>query len=153
MTTTPESPHIIRNRISQEMAFPVGYELLREHFGTSPHWPAARFSFTAHPTTFASEFARILRAQEPYCVLRVEHRTERHFSPYQPAQWHFTVYPVLRHLKSIARSALIGGFAELRNFIARAPSHSDYYNRSDAFFEPVAGTCVTAQLWPLPSDA
>jgi hypothetical protein len=85
------------------MAFPVGYELLREHFGTSTDWSEARFYFCDHPTAFASEFARILRAREPYRIIRVERSAETHVPLYLPAHWHFTVYPVPHDLKSIAR--------------------------------------------------
>ena len=154
MTTTSDSPHIVRDRISHEMAFPVGYELLRECFGVSPHWADARFSFVAHPTTFASEFASILRAREPFRILRVEHRAERHAPSYQSAHWHFTVYPVPRRLKSIARRALLSGaVAGLLDFLTRAPSHDTYYDRNDALFDPAEGTCTISQLWPLPPNA
>jgi hypothetical protein len=148
VTTAPEQPHITRCRISNELAFPVGYELLREHFGTSPHWSEARFYFSDHPTTFASEFARILRAGVPYCILRVERRSETHVPSHQPAHWLFTSHPVPRHLKSIARAALVAeSFATLQHFISSAPTHANYYNRRDVIFHPSEGTCRTEQLW------
>ena len=111
---------------------------------------AARFYFWDYPTTFASEFTRILRAGEPHRILRVEHLTESHIPSHQPAHWRFTVYPVLRDLKSVARGALIAGsFTALRDFIARAPSHANYYNRTDVIFDPAEGTCRTEQLWQI----
>lgn len=69
----PNQPHIIRNTISQRMSFPVGYELLRDHFGTLSQWDDARFYFSAHPTAFASQFAAILSSRQPYTILRVAH--------------------------------------------------------------------------------
>lgn len=146
--TTPEPPYIIRACISREMAFPVGYELLREHFGDLPEWIGARFYFCAHPTTFASEFSRILRACEPYCILRIEHRMAEMPPSYLPAHWFFTVYPVPRDSKSGARSALCRGpFTTLRDFITCAPTHANYYNRTDVTFDPQSGTCSTTLLW------
>ena len=148
MTTTPEHPHIIRYRISHKMAFPVGYELLREHFGTSFNWSDARFSFCDHPTTFASEFTRILRAGEPYRILRFERRAETHIPSHLPAHWDFTVYPVPRNLKSVARTSLVAqSFATLRHFLASVPTHANYYNRCDVIFDPSERTCRTEQLW------
>jgi hypothetical protein len=132
------------------MAFPVGYELLREHFSSSPHWREARFYFCDHPTAFASEFARILRDGEPYRILRVEHLTESHVPSHQPAHWHFSVYPVPRDLKSVAGAALVAwSFGTLRDFIARAPAHTNYYNRTDVIFDPAEGTCRTEHLWEI----
>ena len=127
------------------MAFPIGYELLREHFGGLPHWPGARFYFSAHPTTFAADFTRILRACEPYRVFRVEHRPNmRRGYDHIFAGWSFTVYPVQRDLKSIAHAALCGDpFATLHEFITPLPQRPHYYTRRDVLFDPVSGTCVT----------
>ncbi len=150
MTTAAEKPYIVRYRISHGMAFPVGYELLREHLGTASKWPEARFYFCARPTTFASEFTRILRAGEPYRILRVERRSETHVPSYQPAHWHFTIYPVRRDLKSVARAALVAqSFATLQHFIASVPTHANYSNRCDVTFDPVEAACRTEQLWEL----
>jgi len=130
------------------MAFPVGYELLREHFGTLSDWSDVRFYFWDHPTTFASEFARILRVREPYRILRLERRSETHVPSHEPAHWRFTVYPVPRHLKSIARSALVAqSFDALRHFIATVPTHANYCNRIDVIFDPSEGICRAEQLW------
>jgi len=142
--TTPEEPHIVRCAISKEMAFPVGYELLRDHFGDLPQWPTTTFYFCAHPTTFASEFAAILRSGEPYRILRVEHLPHSHLRPGDPAHWHFTVYPVPRAFKSIARTALGSGpFASLHEFIRHVPAHPNYYNGTDVVFDPQSGACTT----------
>jgi hypothetical protein len=139
-----DQPHIIRSPISREFAFPVGYELLRDHFGALPQWSDARFYFSAHPTTFASEFAVILQEQEPYRILRVEHQTETDV----PAHWSFRVYPVPRPLKSVARAALCDGpFATLREFVVRAPQNWNQYNRSDAIFDPQEGTAIVQTLY------
>src|SRR6478672_10152229 len=83
--TTPEQPSIVRCPISHEMAFPVGYELLREHFGLTMNWSEARFHFCDRPTRLASEFTRILQARESYRILRVERCSEAHLPSYQPA--------------------------------------------------------------------
>ena len=150
MSTTPEEPHIVRCRISQEMAFPVGYEILREYFGNVSQWSEARFYFSAHPTTFASEFANILRSREPYRILRLEHLAEAHVPSHSPAHWCFTVNPVPRDLKSVARATLVAySFATLQHFITAAPIHRNYYNRVDVIFDPSEGTCKTEQLWEI----
>lgn len=140
-----ESPRIVRSQISHEMAFPVGHELLQAHFSAAPRWPEATFYFDAYPTTFASEFTRILRDQERFQILRLEHGV-RHRE--QIAHWIFTVYPVPRKLKSIARAALIAqSFPALHDFMSRCPSHRNYYNRCTVIFDPVEGTCSVEQLW------
>ena len=126
------------------MAFPVGYELLREQFGQLPHWPGFRFYFRAHPTTFAAEFTRILRAQEPYCILRVEHSPDEHRGFDHLLGWCFEVCPVRRDFKSVARAALCNGpFDTLREFVASLPVRPHYYTRRDVTFDSVSGTCTT----------
>jgi len=150
MSTIPEEPHIVRCRISQEMAFPVGYELLREHFGSTPRWSEARFYFCDSPTTFASKFAHILRSREPYRILRLEHRAEEHVFSHLPAHWCFTIYPVQRDLKNAARTALVDqSFATLHRFIATAPTHQKYSKSVDVILDPSDGTCRAEQLWKI----
>jgi hypothetical protein len=115
-----------------------------------PGWPEVRFYFTAHPTTFASEFGRILRAGEPYCVLRLARDPERFVPRFTAAHWAFHVYPVRRVLKSVARAAFCSGaLAAFRDFLAHSPTHAHYYNRCDAVFDPVEGTCTTQVFHPL----
>lgn len=129
------------------MAFPVGYELLHGQFGELFDWSEAQFWFCDRPTTFASEFAEILRAREPYRILRVERHHETFTPRHQPAHWHFTVYPVLRSLKSIARATLLAEpCATLQRFIASSPTHANYYNRVDVIFDPADGNCRAEQL-------
>ena len=150
MDTSSPPPHIVRSRIGRELAFPVGYELLRDHFGELPQWESARFYFAAHPTTFASEFAAILRAREPYRILRIEHRTATHVHFHIDAHWHFSVFPVRRELKSVARAALCGGsFEQLRDFVRCAPQQWNQYNRADAIFDPQEGITVADVLHEL----
>jgi len=128
------------------MAFPVGYELLRAHFSSAPRWPEASFYFSAHPTTFASEFTRILRDQERFQILRLAHGVLLHRE--QIAHWIFTVYPVPHKLKSIARAALITqSFPALHDFMSRCPSHRNYFNSCNVIFDPVERTCRVEQLW------
>jgi hypothetical protein len=145
VNTTPKQPNIIRSPISHELAFPVGYELLREHFGDLPHWSGARFRFSAHPTTFAADFTQILRASEPYCIFRVEHRPiERRGYDHVFAGWTFTTYPVPRDIKSLARVALCEGpFQTLHEFIAALPSLPHYYTRRDVLFDLSSRRCTT----------
>ena len=150
MTTQLEQPRIVRSRISHKLAFPVGFELLREHFGALLPWPEVRLSFLPHPTVWASEFAQILREGKPYCILRVERRSATEDPSPEPAHWHFTIYPVPRDLKSIARTALISAAAPpLRDFISRVPTYWTYYNRVDVIFDPTERTCRTDQLWEI----
>jgi hypothetical protein len=57
---------------------------------------------------------------------------------------------VPRELKSIARAALVAQpFVAVRDFIARAPTHANYYNRIDAVLDPAEGECRTEQLWEI----
>lgn len=128
------------------MAFPVGYELLQEHFSECPHWLEAVFHFSAHPTTFASEFTRILREQEPYLVFRLEYRFEPYIQAAPSPRWHFTIYPVPGHLKSVTRNALVEqSFPTLRDMMSKVPVRSIDYNRWDVIFDPVEGRCQIEQ--------
>lgn len=141
------SSTIYRNRISRQLAFPVGYELLREHLGLSLLRVELRFRFRDRPTLWASDFAQMLRELRPYKVLSVEFRGEA-VSSWGPG-WTFTVYPVLREFKRDAREALTAGvFPRVRDFIARLPHHAHYYNRAEVSFDSVERTCHTEQLHP-----
>ena len=144
MDSPPEKPNIVRSRISHQMAFPVGYELLRTYFGDLAQWPGARLRFSEHPTTFASEFTRILRDSEPYCIFRIEYRPcERRGYDHILAGWSFTAFPVRRELKSSARTALCAEpFATFREFIGGIPTSSDVYTRREVVFHPGAATCT-----------
>jgi hypothetical protein len=107
-------------------ARPVGFELLREHLGTASMWSGARFYFCDRPTTFASEFARILRAGEPCRILRLERRFQAYGPSHDPAHWHLTVHPGPRGFKSIGRLALVAqSFATLQHVIATVPTHAN----------------------------
>ena len=149
-TTTPIDSQIVRSRISCKMTFPVGYEFLREHFQDFPHWAEARFYFRSHPTFRASGFTALLRAQKPYPILRLEHRFEDWVPPRPPTHWHFTIYPVLRELKSIAYRGLVGGpLATLQHFVAHVPTYDGYHNQVEVLFDPADGTCKAEIAWPL----
>ncbi|MEP6667880.1 MAG: hypothetical protein ABJF10_01935 [Chthoniobacter sp.] len=132
------------------MAFPSGYELLREHFGDLTGWSEATFYFCAHPTTFASEFTRILDERRPYIILRVEYRGAALFSAHSSAGLCFTIYPVRREFKRVARGGLAAGLLDaMQQFIRLVPTYPNYYNRMDATFDSAAGSCATERLYEL----
>lgn len=140
-------PKIVRSKISKEMSFAVGYELLREHFSTAIHWAESVFDFCPHPTDFASEFTRILRTREPYRILRLEHGAQGPPGSEPAAHRRFTIYPVPRNLRTVARAALLGqAFPALKQFLDRCPLHRNYYNRCEAIFDPIKITCTVEQL-------
>lgn len=150
MESERQQPYIVRCQISHKLAFPVGYELLREHFGNLPQWTDVTFYFCSHPTTFVSEFNEILRNGVPYRILRLEYQGSARCSILSNAGWRFTVYPVRRKLKSTARTALAAGpLNTLREFITRARTHSNYYNRTDVIFDQLEGSCSTDLLFEL----
>jgi hypothetical protein len=121
---------------------------LREKFGDVAGWSEATFYFASHPTTFASEFTQILTTREPYCILRLEYRGAALFSAQSSAGWCFTIYPVRRELKNAARGALAtNAFDVVRSLMMLARTHSHYYNRVDAIFDPQAGLCTTERLY------
>ena len=146
---TPAMPQIWRDHIARGMAFPVGYEFLQEHFGVPVKAAETVLWFRAHPTTFASKFAEVLRQAEPYPILCVERRSQSRHKDQKPAHWQFSVHPVESRLRSVARAALEpGAVAELRHFLARCPTHSAYDNYCIALFDPAEGTCKMEQLHP-----
>lgn len=147
MSRSSKHPNIVRTRISKEMAFAVGYELLEEHFSTALYWSESKFYFPPHPTTFASEFARILQAREAYCILRLEHDTLTMTSAEQATHWIFTIYPVPRNLRSVVRASVVReAFPRLSEFLARCPTHRNYYNRCDVVFDPITSDCAVEQV-------
>lgn len=126
------------------MAYPVGFELLREHFGDLPQWQDVRLEFYSKTTFFASEFRHVLSSGAPYCVLSVEHETIN-----IALGWHINVYPVFRELKSVARATLIqSAFTPLHDFMARARVHRHYRNKAEAIFDPLASTCSVKVDFP-----
>ena len=72
LEAAPAMPHIVREPIPRDLAFPVGFEFLRAHFGTVVGTPETVLWFRAHPTPSSSEFAEVLRGAEPYPILRVQ---------------------------------------------------------------------------------
>lgn len=152
LRSSPEPHQIIRCKISNKLAFPLGYELLRTHFATSIPWSEARLWFKDYPTTFASEFAEILREQKPYRIFQVARCHQGYLSSPnnpRPAHWEFSSYPVLRELKSDARAVLVSAaFPQFLHFIKHSPTHDLYYNRCAVIFDPVAKSCQWEQLHP-----
>ena len=147
--TIPATPVILRNRLSHEMAYPVGYEFLREHFGVVVDSAETRLRFRAHPTAFASEFAEVLRTGEPYPILRLDRNSQAHPNDQPPAHWEFIVCPVVSRLRSAARAAFVAGaLAEMQDFVACCPTHWNYHNSCFALFDPAERVCKVSQLHP-----
>jgi hypothetical protein len=150
-STNPEpaaSPgsRISRARISHELAFPLGYELLQQALGDTPQWPELSIEFSKFPTISASEFARVLRTQEPYAVVRLRHFffDMRAFATFR-GSWGIYIYPVPRALKSVAHSALLGQpLAALREFLLAAPVSPTHEIECAILFDPVEHTCKVA---------
>ena len=136
MQTLPLEHRIIRDRISHEMAFPLGYELLEQAFGDLPQWPNCDFRFQARPTYWASDFAHTLKAAEPYPIAELRHR-------YPEPGFTVAVFPVARALKSVARESFFSSALDaFRQFILAAsatPNHRDFRK---ALFDPVAHNCT-----------
>jgi hypothetical protein len=147
MSTALETPIISRERISNQMSYPIGYEFLKEHFGFIAQWRDASFNFRARPTTFASEFMHLIALQQPYPILRLE----RCPSSTVPAHWAFTVFPVQRSLKIAARSHLASASSidTLIAFVSRTPTHPHAYNRCEVVFDPASQTCAASILYAL----
>jgi hypothetical protein len=135
-----EQPHIVRCRISQKMAFPVGYELLREHFGATSWWPDAGFYFHDNSSVFASEFAQILKTRQSYRIFQIERRPDNVMHLLKK-RYSFTICPVVRELRSIAKEALTPLFPALRQFIDGIPVSSVDRRSISAMFTPSDGTC------------
>jgi hypothetical protein len=133
----------VRSNISQRLAFPLGYEQLHSAFGHIANWDEARFYYCDKPTTWASEFAEILRSNKPYCILRIERQRESDIV----AHWSFTIYPVERISKSLARDALLASADLIRAFLKHSPTFSTYYNLMNAIYDPTDNSCHTNQLY------
>ena len=126
---------ILRDRISHEMAFPLGYERLAQVFGDLPAWPDCCLHFRACPTCWASKFTHTLKANEPYRIASVGHR-------FQSPGFSIEIFPVARALKSVAREAfLLSGLEAFRRFIVAgsAPGHCGF---CEAIFDPVSHACT-----------
>ena len=135
MQAPPPEHRIIRDRISHEMAFPLGYELLEQAFGDLARWPDCDFWFQARPTYWASDFADTLKTAQPYPIVRVRHR-------YSGPGFSISVFPVARSLKSIARESFLSSALDaFRQFIIAAPATPNQRDFREALFDPVAHTC------------
>jgi hypothetical protein len=129
-------PRIFRDKLSREMAFPLGYELLERAFCDLPQWPRCEFWFQARPTYWASDFARTLAALEPYPIVCVRHRPS-------PSGFSFEIYPVTRSLKSIARQSFFTSALEaFRQFLIAEPAAPNLRDLRVAFFDPVSHSCT-----------
>lgn len=136
MQGPPSAHRIIRDKISREMAFPLGYELLERAFGDLAQWPRCEFWFRARPTYWASDFARTLAAAEPYPIVCVRHRSS-------PSGFSISVYPVARSLKSIAsESFFTSALEDFRWFLVAEPAAPNFRNHRAAFFDPVSHACI-----------
>jgi hypothetical protein len=129
-------PRIFRDKLSREMAFPLGFELLEGAFGDLPQWPRCEFWFQARPTYWASDFARTLAALEPYPIVCVRHRSS-------PSGFSFEIYPVTRSLKSIARqSFFMSGLEAFRQFLIAEPTAPNLRDLRAAIFDPISHSCT-----------
>jgi hypothetical protein len=135
MQAPPPEHRIIRDKLSREMAFPLGYELLKRAFGDLTQWPRCEFWFQARPTYWASDFARTLAASEPYPIVCVRHRSS-------PSGFSIYVYPVTRALKSAARESFFTSALDpFRQFIIAEPAAPNLRDLRAAFFDPVSYSC------------
>src|SRR6266478_6384794 len=127
MPAPPPEHRIIRDKLSREMAFPLGYELLERAFGDLPQWPRCEFWFQARPTYWASDFARTLAASEPYPIVCVRHHSA-------PPGFSLYVYPVARALKSLARESFFTSALDtFRQFIIAEPAAPELPRPSRCF--------------------
>jgi hypothetical protein len=136
MQALPPEPRITRDKLSREMAFPLGYKVLERAFGDLPQWARCEFWFQARPTYWASDFAATLAAAEPYPMACVRHRSS-------PSGFSIYVYPVARALKSIARESFISSAADaFRQFIVAEQVAPNFRDLRAAFFDPVLHVCI-----------
>ena len=132
----PPEYRIIRAKISREMAFPLGYELLERAFGDLPQWSLCEFRFEARPTYWASDFAHTLAASEPYPIACVRHRSF-------PPGFSICVFPVARALKSLARESFFSTALDaFRQFISTAPATPNFRDFRQAVFDPTVHICT-----------
>jgi hypothetical protein len=134
---------ILRQKISGEMAFPLGFELLEQAFGDLPQWKSFEFWFEARPQYWASDFTKTLKKSQPYPIVCIRHCEARYLREKSSAGFSIFVYPVKRELKSIARESFFSSaLDEFRRFILAEPSSPNFRDIRQGVFNPIAHTCT-----------
>lgn len=108
-------PTLYRTRLSREFSYPVGAEILSEHFTGVPNFPEFRICFSDVVSAWKSKFQQMLAEGADYEIV-----TARLWSPFE-----IFVYPVQRRLKHGAQEALVAdGLPKMREWMMRQGSPS-----------------------------
>jgi hypothetical protein len=99
-------PTLYKKRLSKQLSYPIGAELLSEHLTGVPQFSAFTICFSDVVSAWKSKFQRILAEGADYEIVAA-----RLWEPYM-----IYVYPVRRQLKHAAQQALLShGLPALRD--------------------------------------
>ena len=121
------------------LSFPIGAEALSASLKAVPQFSSLELVFSAYPILSATNFRRLIEADEPHVVLRARFERwdkkpsigdESWVQEYLHGKWTLRVYPVRRQLKAQAREALVGhGLPKIAEWLSVDRPSSWYFGR------------------------
>lgn len=123
-----------KDKLPRGWSYPIGGEQVSSALAEIPQYGVLNLSFRRHPTLFASEIARAVKALQPIPVLRAGYRHLRPIVPhgispiaddYYDEAWELEVYAVPATQRSDAASALMAspdGFNRIRAWFGESRS-------------------------------
>lgn len=109
-------PTKYRSKLSKDLSYPLGAEIISEAFAGVPQFESLSLSFSPYGSIFSSGVEKTRRHIEPYKIFEVEmhHHLKGLTSPnrfieegFYDENWEIHVYPVPAELKSAAKRLLL----------------------------------------------
>ncbi len=150
-------PTQFRAKLGRTLSYPIGAEAISRALEGVPQ-SSLPIWFGDKPTTFASEFRRLLMKGQPYVVLRSsfikwDKRLSMSDDPivqeYYRGIWRIHVYPVPRDAKPVAKVQILAvGLPAIRQWLCapRPPSWHYGRKRCDVLFVPDEGIVKIAEV-------
>jgi hypothetical protein len=126
-------------KLASFLSFPIGAEAINVSLKDVPQFSSLELVFSADPILSATNFRRLIEADEPHVVLRA--RFERWdkkpsigdaswVQEYLHGKWSLWVYPVRRQLKAQAREAVLTrGLPKIAEWLSLDRPSSWYFGR------------------------
>jgi hypothetical protein len=135
-----------RSKLGKALSYPLGTEEISRVLEGVPQ-TSLSLSFYDKPTTFASEFQRLLTEGQPYVILRASFTRRDWGIGVQVGDcngaWDITVYPTPRADRVVAHAQLLSvGLPAVRRWLCMARPSTWYFGRKrcEVLFAPADGT-------------
>ena len=103
-------------KLPRYLSFPLGFESIATALDSVPVFAEIDLTFSAYPVLSATDFRRIIDANEPYIVISARYvkwdkgpslGSEEWVQDYLRGKWELWVYPVARRLRADAKRILL----------------------------------------------